>query len=62
MLGNHALKIQDSAQDDTPLARPNKATHLYIASVAAPVETSDEHGPDLGAFEEQYLLGYACFA
>lgn len=60
----NALQIHDDVMvelDTVPA--PQTATHLHLAVSAIDLAWEDEQaGPDLGAFEEQYLLGYACFA
>ena len=39
-----------------------KSSHLQLVTNQASSLDDAEYGPDLGEFEEQYLLGYACFA
>ena len=67
---NNAIKIQkDNSENASALTQWQPMTYLKLAvnSVhAAPQDYAEDHSdlgaPDLGAFEEQYLLGYACFA
>jgi len=61
---SHALKTQHPHRDNDHLAAKwRKVTQTHLALVAQESAPADSgYGADLGAFEEQYLLGYACFA